>query len=299
MSVALPIFQPVYESPTQPVVNGASFGLVNESVMTFRPFSGGETGGTFEGPDAVIQAKAVQLCNNGYSVNYKRSKSPISILTFSAAFNAGGNGGAPINPNNDYTDTWEVIRNTTQKELLESDHPLVSLLDATNFSELKAVINNPGLVYRTVGTGAIDFGAIFTNTTPASYNAAVYLFNLFASGVKTIPVKQPILQLTRTTNPFYTAPFSVANVDTILSTPTMLADSGVPNDFAIPLLDLAATLEARAGNMIAREAAAGINLAFGWYKDLVGSNKHGQKRIVFTLRYEFGLFDQALYGSPS
>src|SRR5690348_7150485 len=105
--------QPVYESPIPTVLNGAPFGLVNESALSFKPFSGGETGGTFEGPDAKIQPMIAILCNRGYSVEYRRSKSPISTLVFRSTFNAGGSpGGGAVNPNLDYVDTWELIRNT-------------------------------------------------------------------------------------------------------------------------------------------------------------------------------------------
>ncbi len=295
MPITVPIVQPVYESSVPVVTNGAGFGVINEAMVTFRPFSGGETGGTYEGPHAVLEPLITTLCNNGYNVDYKRSKSPISTLSFRAAFNSGSVGGPASNPNIDYSDTWELLRNTTQKELLESDHPLVSQLGAGNYQILKNLMT---------GTGNDEFdtneNTFIPNTpsSPTSYDAAIYLWALFQSGVKTIPVKQPIVQLTRTTNPFYTAPFFMDNVDSLMTTATMISDSGLPASFAIPVVDLAYALEAKAGNMIARATEAGISLKFGWYKDLVSSNKHGNKRYQYILRYEFGLFDSALYGNP-
>jgi len=111
--------QPVYESPVPVKVNGTRNPILNESAFSFRPFSGGESGGTYEGADEHIQPLVAQLVSSGFAVEYKRSKNKISSVTFRAAF--GSVGGSAVNPNLDYVDTWEVIRNTTQKELLESD----------------------------------------------------------------------------------------------------------------------------------------------------------------------------------
>lgn len=289
----MPSVQPVYESPVVNKINGLGFGVVNESQLSFRPFSGGETGGTFEGLDSVIQPLVTQLTNNNYSVEYKRSKSPFSTVTFKAAWSSATAGGEASNPNLDYVDTWELIRNTVQKEILESDHPLVAQLGAGNFQILKNLFTNSGTDKFTGNE------TTFNNNPSADYSAAIYLWALFQSGVKTVPVKQPVLRLTRTTNPLYDAPFNVSNVDTILTTASMLADSGVPSNFAIPLITLSDTLTAKAGDMVARAAAAGITLAFGWYKDLNGSNKHGSKRIQYTLEYQFGIWDTMLNGTPS
>ena len=120
---------PIYtNSPVASVINGLGGAWLNESTLTFRPFEGGSYGGTIEGVDAEIQPLIVQLSNYGYTVSYKKSKSPISTVTFSLAVNNITNGGQPVNPSADFADTWEVIRNSVQKELLESDHPLVSAL---------------------------------------------------------------------------------------------------------------------------------------------------------------------------
>jgi hypothetical protein len=287
--------QPVYIAPNgPPIINGANFGVVNESVMTFKPFSGGESGGTFEGPDAVIQAKAIELAIYGYQVDYKRSKSPISTVSFRSAWTAGGGGGSATNPNLDYVDSWELIGNTVQKELLESDHPSLSYLGSSNFQILKNLITGSGPDKFTGNATTFNNGP-----TSPDYLAACYLWALFQSGVKTVPVKQPILQLTRTTNPLYAAPFNTTNIDTVLTTASMLTDSGVPTSFAIPLLSLAENLAAKAGDMVTRAAKSGLILQFGWYKDLVSSNKHGTRRVQFCLRYEFGLFDVVLYGNPT
>lgn len=277
-----------------PIINGWQGAQINEAFLTFKPFDGGSSGGTYEGLDNIIQELIPELILLGWAVDYKKSKSPISTVRFSAAFSSAN--GRPTNPNADYIDTWELVRNTVQKELLESNHPLVSVCSASNLTILKNIISGSG---PDVWTG--DPTTTFNNNPSADYNAAVYLYALFQAGVTTTEVKQPILRLTRTTNPQYTTPFNVDNIDTLLTTQSMLNDSGVPNSFAIPLIALANQLVAKTfpngtPNPPVQVRADGLNLEFAWLKDLTSSTKHGSQRIQFILEYKFGLWDQGLYG---
>src|ERR1700744_4010070 len=130
----------------EPIINGSATPVINESQLRFKPFDGGETGGTYEGLDINIQPLVSLLFEAGYSVNYKKSKSPFSTLEFSAAFSS-SNGGPATNPNLDYKDTWELVRNSVQKEILESDHPLIYALSGDNLAQLKSVIANPTQVF--------------------------------------------------------------------------------------------------------------------------------------------------------
>lgn len=284
-----------------PVVNGFGGAQINESYLSFRPFSGGETGGTYEGLDSAIQPLIQTLFNLGYSVEYRKSKSPISTLIFRAAFQATG-GGAPPTPNLDYKDTWELVRNTVQKELLESDHPYVSALSSDDFTLLKTYLNGQAAQ----GTTPTFTGGGTPGTIPGggwvpatSIAAANYLYQLFLAGVKTVPVKQPVIRLTRTTSPQYTAPFNTANIDTLLTTASMITDSGLPASFAIPAANLTTALIAKSGGTLAQARNDGLDLQFAWYKDLVSENKHGSERLQFILQYEFGLWDTKLYGNPA
>ncbi len=282
-----------------PIINGQGGADLNELQLTFTPFVGGQQGGTYEGPDAVILPLISSLTAAGYSVEYHKSQSPISKLTFSAAFNSIG-GGPPISPNTDYTDTWELVRNSVQKELLESDHPYVSELSSSDFDLLKAAFQSNSTTvpaFSGAGTpGILPGGGMWT--TADSIAAGTYLFKLNNAGVKTIEVKQPILKLTRTTSQLYTLAWAVGNSDSIMTTATMLADSGLPATFSIPMADLETRLIARSGGLLQQARTDGIILNFGWQKDFVGSTKHGKQRIQFNLEYKFGLWDFGTYGAP-
>ncbi len=197
-----------------------------------------------------------------------------------------------------------MIRNTVQKEILESDHPKVALLTNNDMIVLKQAFANPSklLSYSLVGgvltpgTTAVTTPSFTSSPASASFQAGTYLWNLFVSGVKSVEVKQPIIRLTRTANPLYSSPFNTANIDTILQTTTMISDSGLPSSFAVPVVSLATRLINKSGGVNPVTRPDGLTLYFGWLKDLVGDHKHGRERIQFVLEYKFGLYDVTAYG---
>ncbi len=272
-------------------INGSSAATLNQETTSFTPFQGGEYGGRYEGPLAAIVTKYNLLRSQGYAVHLESDSSPIATCTFRAGFQSASPGGGATNPNLDYQDTWEIVRNTTQKELLMSDHPSVAALNSTNLAELKAFMADQSSWDDSAGI--LNF--TITDTSPyvnSSVNA-LYLFDLFQSGVRSVEVKQPILRLTRVTNPFYDAVFNVDNVDVVLTTSSMISDSGVPSNFAVPLLALAAALTGTT------DRADSLDLAYGWLKDMVSSTITGNTRVQYVIEWKFGLWDTILYNVPT
>ena len=262
-------------------INGSGLATFNRETFTFTPNVGGEWGGRYEGPKAAVIAAMYNLANAGYSVQYECDASPIASFTYSVPTT--NSGAVPSSANDDYTDNYQVSRNTAQKEILMSDHPLVTELNATNLEELKAYMLAPSIFVEAEG---------FTLTGAASFDAANYLWDLFQSGVKCVEVKQPILRITRQTNPLYDRPFDVTLMDRVLTTSRMISDSGVPSNFAIPLVALATQMER--GTVTRADA---LELNFGWLKDTVTLETIGTRRIQYVVEYKFGLWDQQLYGT--
>jgi hypothetical protein len=271
------------------MINGTKNPTLNAEFLNFTPFEGGELGGTYEGEKNRVYTQALVLIGAGYSVRYQYDQGLFAKCTFSAAFSSTG-GGPPPTPNADYKDTWELVRSSVHKELLESDHPLVSVLEATAVPALRAAFANPAK-YPNGPDIPLPQGA-------ASLAAATYLWKLYTSGTKTVEVKQPVLKLTRTTNPLYDAPFNTANIDKVMLTNTMKSDSGVPANFAVPLINLANALMAKSGGAVIQARNDGLDFRFGWLKELVGVYKHGRQRMQYVLEYKFGLYDAKLYGVP-
>ncbi len=274
-------------------INGSGLATLNRETVSFTPFQGGEYGGRFEGPLAAIEAKYTQLRGRGYAVTLESDSSPIATCIFRSAFSSGTVGGDASGPNADFVDQWEIVRNTVQKELLLSDHPSVAAVNTANMVELKGFIENPGTWDDAEGftilSGSFTDSAGVSRTNANSAIAADYLFALWRSFVRSVEVKQPILRLTRTTNPFYDAPFNVANVDRVLTTAQMISDSGVPSNFAVPLIELASALT----HSTAR--ADGLIVGYGWLKDMVSSTLSGTTRIQYIIEYKFNLWDLVRY----
>lgn len=283
-------------------INGSNEAVQNREVITFTPNVGGEYGGKYEGPKLKVKEKMQELILAGYAVQYECDQSPVASLTFKTPANGGGD--PPPTPNADYVDNFQVIRNTVAKELLMSDHPLVAGLNATNLNELRKIIKGEVAPDRDNATGLspnITGTKTFTSGAPDSSAArAEYLLDLFLSGVTSVEVKQPVLRVTRVTNPLYDVPFDLTYVDRVLATNTMIADSGVPANFAIGLISLATSIAARttlnANNYAVRPDY--IGLKFGWLKDAITSETVGTTKNQYVLEYKFGLYDVETYGQP-
>lgn len=243
---------------------------------------------TYRGPFQMVSNLGDLQRSVGWTVEFTSKNSPLVDLVATITTTPGGN------PNSDFQDSWELARNSVQKELLESDHPLISTLDATNLAELKKYMANPDLFVTDNG-----FSAVVAGTGP-SYDAATYLWDLFQSGVKNVEVRQPILRLTRTISLLYTSSTSLNNVDKVLTTSTMMADSGVPSDYVIDLGILFDNLTSRVALKSdgSQARADSLVLKFGWLKDVTALSRYGSQRQTIVSEWKLGLYDTKLYGDP-
>jgi hypothetical protein len=273
-------------------INGSGAATLNQQLISFTPFVGSEFGGRYEGPTDAVKAIVDILSLQGVAFNYECDASPIARVTFRANYNYVEQ--SP--PNFDYVDTWDLVRNTVQKELLESDHPMVEYLSAVNYQKLKYLIEHPELIQ------ADDSSSAYF-TVDGSEDEANYLYRLWTQGMKTVEVKQPIMRVTRTTNSLYDAPFSMDMVDKVLATGTMISDSLTPANFAIPMFQLVTAITK--GRDYVKRPNTGVTIGtdytisyYGWLKDMVSRSKSGSQRIQYVTDYKFGLWDYGIYGSP-
>jgi len=276
--------------PVAPTINGSSAAVQNLETLSYTPNTGGTYGGRYEGAKAAVLAKFYVLMAAGWHVTYECDASPVARVTFDTPTGAGGT--VPTTPNADYTDNFQISRNTVQKELLASDHPMIANVGKHNLLMLKKLFANPGLAtYVEPSTIPVQF-----INAGVDQNCANYLFQMFQSGVKSVEVKQPILRVTRITNPLYDAPFNMSRLDRVLSTATMIADSGVPSNFAVDLYNLADRLSQRtAMTGIFATRTDELKLVFGWLKDTVTMETMGTSRNQYVMEYKFGLWDFSIY----
>ena len=282
-------------------INGLNAAVQNRVTLTFTPGQGGESGGKWEGPYLKVLEKKDELILLGYAVQYECDSSPVATVTFKTPSSSTGT--PPTNPNADYTDSFQVVRNTVQKELLMSDHPLVAgVTTALNLDELRKLMADPSSVtydanhLPTQITGTKTFSGGSPTTSAAK---ACYLFDMFMSGVRSVEVHQPVVRVTRVTNPLYDAPFDLDYVDRVLATSTMIADSGLPANFAIGAAALATACSRRTllnGSSYAVRPDY-LGLKFGWLKDAPTSETVGTTKNQYVLEYKFGLYDVETYGA--
>lgn len=291
-------------------INGDGLAVQSAETIRFTPRQAGEYGGKWTGPKAKVKLKLTELINAGWACQYECDSSPVATLSFNTPSGSSDPAQPPANPNTDYVDNWQVIRNTTQKELMLSDHPILALITNIehdsggptdpdvlgNLDMLKLwMANNQGGASK----GSPDFLA--SDDALPSQVAAQYIWDLWSSGARSVEIKQPILRVTRVTNPLYDAPFDLSKVDRLLLTATMIADSNVPSNFAIELVTLAAKLWNRAvfesGQAYIKRADTLI-LKYGWLKDVTTLETVGTTKNQYVIEYKFGLYDVGTYGEP-
>jgi hypothetical protein len=282
-------------------INGLNDAVQNRETITFTPGIGGEYGGRYEGPYLKVKTKMDQLIALGYAIQYECDASPIASLTFKTPNSSGQ---APTNPNADYVDSFQIIRNTIAKDLMSSEHPLLTGVLGNNVNELKELIKGEKKATfnsTTLFCNEITGTKTFTSGRPTTSAAkAEYLFHLHRAGVTSVEVKQPILRVTRVTNPLYDVPFDLDYVDSVLKTSTMISDSKVPSNFVIGISNLAdacsrRTLVTSVGYANRQDC---LGFKFGWLKDAPTSETVGTSKNQYVLEYKFGLYDVETYGEP-
>lgn len=290
-------------------INGDGLAVQSSETIRFTPRQAGEYGGKWTGPKAKVKAKLTELMAIGWACSYECDSSPVATLTFSTPTSQDPTQ-PPASPNTDYIDNWQVIRNTVQKELMLSDHPILALV--TNIPHASGGDDDPDVIGNldmlklwmannqgNTSKGQPDFSG--SGDESPSQGAAQYIWDLWSSGARSVEIKQPILRVTRVTNPLYDAPFDLSNIDRIMLSDTMIADSLIPSNFAIDLVTLAVKAARRgvlASGQTYLQRADSLLLKYGWLKDVTTLETVGTTKNQFVFEYKFGLYDVGTYGEP-
>jgi hypothetical protein len=180
-------------------------------------------------------------------------------------------------------DEFTLDTNTVQKDLLDSDIELVSSLNETNRDEFRQFIQDPSLW---VQQG--NFTEFEGDTD--SLDAAAELWTMWQAGVRHIEIDQPVFRLSRFASRSYNIPFSYANVNKLLSTDAMKADSLAPNDFLVPIDSIVDEFGA------APRRADGLAVEYAWKKKNPRLNGSGWNKRRVDQEYVYGLWVLKLYG---
>lgn len=245
----------------------------------YSPTRGVYTIRTWRGGKSQIDAKGIELMALGCSVEISDTEGgAYSELQATIAGDETGRGGG-----SQITNRWELVPNRVVKDLLESDNAMVLSLNDENVENINYYLQNP-LHLGTAGT----LESKFTNT--GSRANALKAYKLMRAGVKGVYVSQPILRHTwsipNNANPGY----AFTNIGRILTTPTLIANEGVPANFLVPLGDLPTVFT----NPSRTDS---VDLDYGWLKAMPSLSVAAFNRQELSGEWEFGLWSTDIYGA--
>lgn len=240
--------------------------------LSWDPARGPITIKSWKGPNDAIDAQAA-VCR-ALRWRYTISRGPGDLSTLEAEI-----GGDPEGqtPGDEVTDSWEMLPNRVDKDILESDVPIINTLTATEIEAIQAAFRTPPKA-----------GTPLTTTFPTNTANCKTVLDLLNSKVTSKGVDQPVLRHTWMVPPGVPFAPELTNVGLIYSAPSLYGLEGVPNDFLVPLASMPY-------GPVNRE---GIALSYGWLKAWPIFRRAAWNRREVHSEFQFGLWSDVLYGEP-
>src|SRR5574343_258245 len=102
-----------------PLSTGSAGPVEQPEEFSYSQRNGGISTRKWRGTYALLEPLASSLKFNGWNYNLRRDNGDIWTLTATMGGDEDGSGG--IGANQEATDTWELLANKVQKDLLDSD----------------------------------------------------------------------------------------------------------------------------------------------------------------------------------
>jgi len=171
--------------------------------------------------------------------------------------------------------TWELLPKDAQKPLLASFHSLVAGLTPAEIDQIKAEVDN------TTKTAA--------NTTLTGN--ALIVFKLLRSGVDTVEIEQPVLNLTWIVPNNVNLSYSYANIGRIYTTSSLISAESIPSYISTSMVAWTSSFTNPS------YGSGRVSLVFGWKKRAPTQRLAGTNRREISQTWEFGLWSTSIYGS--
>ena len=263
---------------------------INES---YSPGKGYETRRRYEGTgdtDGINELNQLRamLAGSGWSFSVTGINGPKWTLeaTRGGSYNQSGPDGSPGNEVTEpLSDQWELSSNLVEKDLLESDSPMINSLYLESISpgsgvtfarfmkDLKEMMEDPSKIPTT-----------FSNPFPFPVYKAI--IQLIQSGVKSVRIFQPTLRHVKIVADAYSVEESMDRCGQIIKAADIEALEGIPGElhFNLP-----------SGTNARRTDDFGKRLYYGWCKKYPNVSQQAEGKWQITTEYEWGLWHQDLY----
>lgn len=250
---------------------GSSEAVEQPGKFGWRPGVGPVNTRIWKGLSSAIIPLSNQLISLGWEINVDKGPTG-TIWTLEGTTNSDLDGNAA---GQEIVDNWELLPNKVEKDLLESSCDLVNTLTTHNIANLRKL-------YAEADGNGLNFHFGDNNENCQK------VYALMISGVTHWRIFQPVLRHNWIVGNGTRYSPNMQNNGLILTTNTLVSTEGVPGDFDIALDSL---------NYGAVSSRSGIDLTYGWFKNIPTLNKSSNNRREIHAEWEFGLWSVDLYGS--
>lgn len=218
--------------------------------------------------EASALALIPQLLNGGYSYTVTEG-AVFEVEAELAAVDQGG-GTDPEVP----LDTWELLPNETQKDLLESDHPTITGLSANEKEGLRAYIANPSKELVPAATAGTAYGNLVRQVV---------------DGLRSVVVTTTTMRFSRTVSQNWLVKASTLNAGKVMSNGYFLANDAalIPSKF---LVALNAAPYTNSINTSQKPA-----MMYGWLKKYPQIQSASYNRVTIIQDWDFGIWSTLIY----
>ena len=167
------------------------------------------------------------------------------------------------------SDNWELQAATSEKDVLESDAPIIESITATDLTALRKYLIDGDYQFASDSVG-IDGQTVL---------------DLLAHGITSMVQEQPILRRVRMVSSNYAIKDSLSNVGKVIKASTINALEGVPTDLLFNLPTA----------YTPSNSIAGITRHYGWFKRYPSVLQQAEGKWQITIEYHWGLWSDDIY----
>lgn len=264
---------------SDPIVIGAQGAIEQRIRFRWHPYQGPSTVRTWLGPRASIQALLPQLKAFGYAYEFGPDSGQYYRVEATIGFGIDGSG---VNDPANIIDTWELLPNVVEKDLLRADIAVINAISDTQKSNLQTSINS--------NDPSVDTGASANPARPITDTTARALWPYMKRGESSVKVFAPVIRHTQTVSNSATIQAAFSNIERLFSSTAMGPVSGTnPNGQGVPPGILF--------SVPTKADPPDTNLRYAWYKNWPTVTTSFGAKAQITQDWEFGLWNTIVLGA--
>lgn len=238
---------------------------------------------TWKGTKAAIEALIPNVASQFLDYEVTEDVGPFATLTATVPNDTTGGGGAE---NEVPVDKWSLEPNKAEKDILDTDLPLVRTVSSDNKNKIARLRLDPPSSSASEDRPGITNGVVtVTHFSGADAAAALGLWNIIKDRTESKIIYQPILKLERTVSINYSVAVATTNVGVVLSSSYLVENEHPPSNFLLALN----------GAPFNQGLIVGSNFFWGWLKEYPTIANLPFNKVQISQQFQWGLWHVDVY----